>query len=79
MFANYYGDHMVLQRAPAHANVWGYVDGCKEVQVTFNSTKIIATVKPEGIYTRICIYIYLYMNYCRQWYNVFMENNTTTN
>ena len=43
-FANYYGDHMVLQRAPARANVWGFVEGCEAVKVDFNGTKIDATI-----------------------------------
>ena len=45
-FANYYGDHMVLQRGPARANIWGYVDGCGAVTVNFNSVLISATVTP---------------------------------
>ena len=51
-FANYYGDHMVLQRAPAQANVWGYVDGCAPVNVTFNSSTISATVTPGNVMER---------------------------
>ncbi|CAI8011165.1 Sialate O-acetylesterase [Geodia barretti] len=47
-FANYYGDHMVLQRAPAQANIWGYVDECAAVNITFNSATISATVTPDG-------------------------------
>ena len=35
-FANYYGDHMVLQRAPHSANVWGFMPACDDkVEVTF--------------------------------------------
>jgi sialate O-acetylesterase len=45
-FANYYGDHMVLQRAPDRANVWGYVNGCIAVDVIFNSAIISATLTP---------------------------------
>ena len=48
-FANYYGDHMVLQRAPARANVWGFVEDCEAVKVDFNGTTLDATiVKAEG-------------------------------
>ena len=42
-FANYYGDHMVLQRAPASAIVWGYEPDCDDVSVNFNK----ATVKAD--------------------------------
>lgn len=44
-FANYYGDHMVLQRAPASAIVWGYEPDCDDVSVAFNG----ATVKADLI------------------------------
>ena len=54
---------MVLQRAPDRANVWGYVNGCKAVEVTFNSAKINATLTP-GLcvlcvcaHTRVCVYV----------------------
>ena len=51
-FANYYGDHMVLQRAPEQANVWGYVDGCKAVVVTFNGANTTATITPGIMHSR---------------------------
>eukprot|EP00731_Ephydatia_muelleri_P021229 Em0013g956a len=39
-FANMFGDHMVLQRAPRSANIWGYVGvtsgGCDQISVVFN-------------------------------------------
>lgn len=53
-FANYYGDHMVLQRAPERANIWGYVGDCKAVAVTFNSTKIPATLTPGNSNMECC-------------------------
>ena len=38
-FANYYGDHMVLQRAPHSANVWSFMPACDDkVEVTFGET-----------------------------------------
>ena len=43
-FANYYGDNMVLQRAPAAAIVWGYVPNCKPVSITFNGKTVSATI-----------------------------------
>ncbi len=37
-FANYYQDHMVLQRAPQQAVVWGYVDSVNTlIYLTMNS------------------------------------------
>jgi len=43
-FAHYYGDHMVLQRAPSRAVVWGYgpligVNTSVSVTVDNNSTR----------------------------------------
>ena len=46
---------MVLQRAPDRANVWGYVDGCKDVAVTFNGMKIAATLTPGILPSTILI------------------------
>lgn len=44
-FANYYTDHMVLQMAPAKANIWGYTATVGEnVTVYLNSTQV-ATVQ----------------------------------
>ncbi|KAL7878367.1 hypothetical protein AOLI_G00093410 [Acnodon oligacanthus] len=48
-FASYYGDHMVLQRAPERAVVWGYARSGTEVEISLigpqskqvNSTPII--------------------------------------
>ena len=46
---------MVLQRAPDRANVWGYVNGCKAVEVTFNSAKINATLTSGLLlYSSVC-------------------------
>jgi hypothetical protein len=42
--ANMFGDHMVLQQAPARANVWGYVMKCDStVTVTFDGQTYPAT------------------------------------
>ncbi|KAI5098414.1 sialate O-acetylesterase precursor [Silurus meridionalis] len=35
-FASYYGDHMVLQKAPEQAMVWGYGTAGDEVQITID-------------------------------------------
>ncbi|XP_074657714.1 sialate O-acetylesterase-like [Tubulanus polymorphus] len=36
-FASYYGDHMVLQRGPAQADIWGYITTDNQtVQLQFN-------------------------------------------
>uniref|UniRef100_A0A1X7VNH6 Uncharacterized protein n=1 Tax=Amphimedon queenslandica TaxID=400682 RepID=A0A1X7VNH6_AMPQE len=43
-FANYYGDNMVLQRAPASPAVWGFVPSCDPVTVNFNGKDMAATV-----------------------------------
>ncbi len=43
-FANYYGDHMVLQKGPHSASVWGYIPECDPVTVTFNGKTITATL-----------------------------------
>ena len=38
--ATIYGDHMVLQQAPAMANIWGYVTECDStLTATFNGMK----------------------------------------
>lgn len=38
--ANIYGDHMVLQQAPARASIWGYVTKCdSKLTTTFNGLK----------------------------------------
>ena len=48
-FANYYGDHMVLQRAPKSARVWGYTPlKCEDVTVMLDQTEVKATVTPEA-------------------------------
>ena len=46
-FANYYGDHMVLQRGPQSASVWGFVPNCDPVSVMFNSKSISAKLVPS--------------------------------
>ena len=43
-FANMFGDHMVLQRAPTSANIWGYIEGCGQVTVVFNGQRVTAKV-----------------------------------
>ncbi len=43
-FANYYQDHMVLQRAPQQAIVWGYADSL--------NTLISLTINDEIYHTR---------------------------
>ena len=45
-FANYYADHMVLQRAPKVAIIWGYVPNCDPVEVTFSENGIQAKITP---------------------------------
>jgi sialate O-acetylesterase len=42
-FANYFQDHMVLQRAPQKAIVWGYGDSAKLTTLTINN-QIYTTV-----------------------------------
>jgi hypothetical protein len=41
---NYYSDHMVLQRAPARAILWGYADVIGDtVKIVMNGVKIEQT------------------------------------
>lgn len=52
-FANMFGDHMVLQRAPKPANIWGYIGvisgGCDQITVTFNGqTATAKLIQGEG-------------------------------
>ncbi len=47
-FANYYGDHMVLQRGPHSAIVWGYIPECDPVMVTFNGKTISASLVTDA-------------------------------
>lgn len=50
-FANYYGDHMVLQRAPHSANVWGFLPACDDsVEVMFGGKMYTATLNPGEWY-----------------------------
>lgn len=59
-FASSQGDNMVLQRAPAQATVWGFVEPGKAVQVHFNGQTIAATTRcatllqPPRRFTRRC-------------------------
>ena len=47
-FANIYGNHMVMQRGPASANIWGYVPDCSAVSVTFNNQQLPAKILPAS-------------------------------
>ena len=58
-FANYYGDHMVLQQAPASATVWGYVLLCGAVTVTADGKSYMATIIPGAV---ICYNIQPFMH-----------------
>ncbi|KAK3097695.1 hypothetical protein FSP39_012205 [Pinctada imbricata] len=52
VFASYYGDHMVLQRAPQRANVWGYLrDVRANVTLTLRDKKYLADtyISPVGV------------------------------
>ena len=43
--ASVYGDHMVLQQAPARAIIWGYVTECdSELTATFAGSAIVPTM-----------------------------------
>ncbi|XP_071113687.1 sialate O-acetylesterase-like isoform X1 [Haliotis cracherodii] len=40
-FASYYGDHMVLQKAPKRANIWGYASRVSEiVRISLDATPL---------------------------------------
>lgn len=40
-FASYYGDHMVLQKAPKRANIWGYAPRVSEiVRISLDATPL---------------------------------------
>lgn len=43
-FANYYQDHMVLQRAPQRSIVWGYVDSVNRPIILTLNNKVYETV-----------------------------------
>ena len=49
-FANTFGDHMVLQKAPARATVWGYGEVGREVVVLFSGEmfRSFVTAQAEG-------------------------------
>ncbi|XP_049339723.1 sialate O-acetylesterase isoform X1 [Astyanax mexicanus] len=52
-FASYYGDHMVLQKAPAGAVLWGYGSSGAQVKILLsgpNSTQTITTAVNDGIW-----------------------------
>lgn len=55
IMANMFGDHMVLQQAPARANIWGYVMKCDStITATFEEKPYTATTftgegRREGI------------------------------
>eukprot|EP00440_Ansanella_granifera_P036161 gb/GFBE01039235.1/.p1 GENE.gb/GFBE01039235.1/~~gb/GFBE01039235.1/.p1 ORF type:complete len:533 (+),score=95.89 gb/GFBE01039235.1/:1-1599(+) len=44
------GDHMVLQRAPASAVIWGFAPPGTEVKTTFNGATIKSTAGPDAIW-----------------------------
>lgn len=53
---------MVLQRAPARANVWGYVENCEDVSVEFNDMTIKASMikgweegREQMVYLPLCL------------------------
>lgn len=51
-FANIYGDHMVLQKAPNHAIVWGFGEVDQQVNVEL-SGKEYTTKVTSGINKRL--------------------------
>ena len=54
-FANYYGDHMVLQRAPHSANVWGFMPACDDkVEVTFGEKMYNAMLNHGELVCIVC-------------------------
>ena len=52
--ANMYGSHMVLQQAPAKANIWGYVTKCdSKLTASINKTKLTPQ-SFTGIIVSVC-------------------------
>jgi len=49
-FANYYQDHMVLQRAPQRAIVWGYADTANTLITLTMGDKIYQTTSSSSLY-----------------------------
>lgn len=47
-FSTMYGDHMVLQRAPKHATVWGFGEPHSNVVVTVDGHAVGTTVDTDG-------------------------------
>ena len=58
-FANYYGSHMVLQRAPKSAIVWGYIPVCERVVVQFDEKSLGDAKLIPG--TCKALYVAMYM------------------
>ena len=48
-FANYFQDHMLLQRAPQRAIVWGYTDSNTSITLTINNHTYTSTSDPKSI------------------------------
>lgn len=48
-FASYYGDHMVLQKSPMRANIWGYL---RNDAVNYPVSVALNNKKYNAIYIR---------------------------
>uniref|UniRef100_A0A8D0G657 Sialic acid acetylesterase n=1 Tax=Sphenodon punctatus TaxID=8508 RepID=A0A8D0G657_SPHPU len=48
-FASYYADHMVLQKEPAGAVIWGYGDDGANVTVSVSKSHVVVTKKTAGV------------------------------
>ena len=48
-FASYYGDHMVLQKSPMRANIWGYL---RNDAVNYPVSVVLNNKKYNAIYIR---------------------------
>jgi sialate O-acetylesterase len=58
-FASYYGDHMVLQRAPSEAVVWGYATEAGDEVVVEMDDQVISTNAFEGPFGNVIWQLHL--------------------
>jgi hypothetical protein len=65
-FASYYASHMVLQRAPSQAVIWGYaVQDGDPVTLTVD-TEVYSTTAAMGetyLFIYLCIYLFIHLFY----------------
>lgn len=48
--SNVFGDHIVLQRAPTPASVWGFATAGTKVKTSFGSSSFTSTADASGVW-----------------------------